>query len=102
MNFAHCLHIVLIIGNYTDVFLERFRGGGGGGNCFDAIILLKFHFFFFFFLVSVTFRPSHSILAVRYNEPFDFSPKNFGVQSAGLPFSRPWNIFIYFTGKYSQ
>jgi len=30
MNFAHCLHIGLVIGNYTDVFRGIFSGGGFG------------------------------------------------------------------------
>ena len=33
MNFAHCLHVVLIISKYTDVFREYFFSGvcvGGG------------------------------------------------------------------------
>jgi hypothetical protein len=46
MSFAHCLHIVLVIGKYTDVFRRNFflvgRGIGGGvyrggffhGGCF--------------------------------------------------------------------
>ena len=35
MNFYHYLHIVLIIGKYTDVFRRDFlgeRGSGGGGS----------------------------------------------------------------------
>ena len=31
MNFARCLHIVLVIGNYTDVFRGIFSSGGSGG-----------------------------------------------------------------------
>ena len=30
MNFAHCLHIVLVIGKYTNVFSGDFYGGGRG------------------------------------------------------------------------
>ena len=30
MNFAHRLHIILVIGKYTDVFKRIFSGGGGG------------------------------------------------------------------------
>ena len=29
MNFVHCLHIVLVIGKYIDVFGGIFPGGGG-------------------------------------------------------------------------
>ena len=28
-NFVHCLHIVFVIGEYTDVFRWDFSGGGG-------------------------------------------------------------------------
>ena len=31
MNYAHCLHIVTVIGKYTDVFRGIFSGGGGEG-----------------------------------------------------------------------
>jgi len=30
MNFAHCLHIVLVIGKYSSVFRGIFSGGGKG------------------------------------------------------------------------
>ena len=30
MNFAHCLHIVLVIGKYTDIFRKDFFSVGGG------------------------------------------------------------------------
>ena len=30
MNFAHCLHIVLVIGKYTDIFRKNCLVGGGG------------------------------------------------------------------------
>ena len=32
MNFAPCLHIVLVIGNYTEVFRSDFSYGWGGGD----------------------------------------------------------------------
>ena len=31
MDFAHCLHIVFVIGEYTDVFRGFFLVCGGGG-----------------------------------------------------------------------
>ena len=30
MNFAHCLHIVLVIMKFTDIFMKDFFSGGGG------------------------------------------------------------------------
>ena len=32
MNFVHCLHIVLVIGKYTDVFRGIFSDEGGSGR----------------------------------------------------------------------
>ena len=32
MNFTHCLHIVLVIGMYTDVSRVIFSSGGGGSG----------------------------------------------------------------------
>ena len=32
MNFAHCLHIVLVIGKHTDVLGGYFSDGVGGGS----------------------------------------------------------------------
>ena len=32
MNFVQCLHIVLVIGKYTDVFRKNFFSGGGGAG----------------------------------------------------------------------
>ena len=56
MNFAHRLHIVLVIGKYTDIFRKDFFSGGGGargggysgesfrGGCFLGVSLRNLGF----------------------------------------------------------
>ena len=39
MNFAHCLHIVLVIGKYTDVSRRDLFGGEGVGGGLRGRIL---------------------------------------------------------------
>ena len=43
MNFAYCLHKVMVIGKYTYVFTGNFSGGGGGGSGGGVYVGGPFH-----------------------------------------------------------
>ena len=43
MNLAHCLHIALVIGKYTDVIRGDFFSWGGAGRGYGGIFMKNFH-----------------------------------------------------------